>query len=57
LQKKTKEQNEALKTKFAVSGFPNIIIVDSEGKEQARWSGYSKDFLTELKAKLSSLKQ
>ncbi|MCX6854195.1 MAG: thioredoxin family protein [Verrucomicrobia bacterium] len=56
LQKKTKEQNEALKTKFAVSGFPNIIIVDSEGKEQARWSGYSKDFLTELKAKLSAVK-
>ncbi len=57
LSKKTKEQNDALKTKFGVRGFPTIIIVDAEGTEKARWGGYSKDFMTELKEKVGALKK
>lgn len=55
--KKLKEQNAELKTKFGVRGYPTIIIVDAEGKEQARWGGYSKTFLSELQEKVSALKK
>jgi len=55
--KKLKEQNAALKSKFGISGYPTLIVVDAEGKEQARWGGYSKTFLDELKDKVGSIKK
>lgn len=50
--KKIKEQNAELKTKFKVSGYPTIVLVDAEGKEQARWVGYKATLMDELKAKV-----
>lgn len=55
--KKLKEQNSGLKDRFGVRGYPTIIIVDAEGKEQARWGGYSKSFLADLKEKVGALKK
>lgn len=52
--KKLVEQNLALKDKFQVRGFPTLIVVDAEGKEQARWGGYSASFLSELKEKVAA---
>jgi protein disulfide-isomerase len=52
LPKKTQEQNAGLGTKFKVSSYPTIILVDAEGTEQARWVGYNADLLDQLKAKL-----
>lgn len=56
LSKKTKEQNQQLKSKFNVNGYPTIILVDGEGKEVQRWSGYSATFFDELKKALPSKK-
>lgn len=55
--KKLKEQNAALKNQFGIRGYPTLIVVDAEGKEQARWGGYSKTFLDELKEKVGSIKK
>lgn len=55
--KKLKEQNASLKSKFGIRGYPTLIVIDAEGKEQARWGGYSKTFLSELKEKLGSIKK
>ena len=55
--KKLVEQNAALKDKFEISGYPTLILVDGEGNLQARWGGYSKDFLAKLKEKMGSLKK
>jgi protein disulfide-isomerase len=38
---KVKEQNEGLKTKYPVSGYPMVLIVDSEGKVLVKQGGYS----------------
>ena len=54
LRKDLQKQNEELKTKFKVSGYPTIVLVDAKGKEQARWGGYKAELLEELKAKLES---
>ena len=35
-----KAQNNELKTKFAIKGYPTVIMFDGEGKELARWVGY-----------------
>jgi protein disulfide-isomerase len=35
-----KAQNDALAAKFAVEGFPTLVLVDSAGKEVARHVGY-----------------
>lgn len=51
LPRKTKEQNDALKGKFKVSGYPTIIVVDPEGKEVYRCAGYKPTLLDELKEK------
>lgn len=51
LPKATKEQNARLKSEFKVSGYPTIVLVDADGKEQTRWVGYSKTLLEELKEK------
>jgi len=55
--KKLTEQNAALKEKFAVRGYPTLIVVDAEGKEQARWGGYSANFFSELKDKVTAAKK
>ena len=34
------KQNDDLKTKFQVNGFPTLILVDGTGKEIARNPGY-----------------
>ena len=54
LHKKTKEQNDALKSKYGISGYPTLILLDSEGKEAARWVGYKATLLDELKEKVKS---
>jgi thioredoxin-related protein len=52
LPKKTQEQNAELKTKFGIRGYPTVVLVDAEGKEQARWVGFNSNLVDELKAKL-----
>jgi protein disulfide-isomerase len=54
LPKKIKEQNEGLKDKYGINGYPTIILLDSEGKEAARWVGYKATLLDELKAKVKA---
>ena len=54
LPKKTKEQNDGLKSKYGISGYPTIILLDSEGKEAARWVGYKATLLDELKDKVKA---
>lgn len=56
LPKKTAEQNNALKSKFGVSGYPTIVLLDKDGKEAARWVGYKATLLDELKAKVDAAK-
>jgi protein disulfide-isomerase len=36
-----KKQNEALKQRFKVSGYPTFVLVDAEGKELGRVEGYT----------------
>jgi protein disulfide-isomerase len=47
-----KKSNEALQEKFKVDGYPTIIVLNAEGKELYRNSGYSgvtvKAFIAEL---------
>ena len=47
-----KKANEALQAKFKVDGYPTVILLDAEGKELYRKSGYSgttvKDFIAML---------
>jgi protein disulfide-isomerase len=54
LPKKTKEQNDSLKSKYGISGYPTIILLDSDGKEAARWIGYKATLLDELKDKVKT---
>jgi thioredoxin-related protein len=54
LPKKTKEQNDGLKSKYGISGYPTIILLDSEGKEAARWVGYKATLLDELKDRVKA---
>lgn len=51
-----KKQNTELKAKFGISGYPTLILVDTEGKEVTRWVGYKKDLLDELKEKAAAPK-
>lgn len=36
-----KKQNNELKGKFGIKGFPTVIVLNGEGKELGRWVGYS----------------
>jgi protein disulfide-isomerase len=56
LSKKLKAQNDALGAKFKVSGYPTIVLLDSEGKEAARWVGYDAELLSKLKEKVGTPK-
>lgn len=51
-----KKQNSELRSKFGVNGFPTLILIDANGKEVARWVGYKKDLLDELKEKAGAPK-
>ncbi len=37
---KIKAQNEGLRSKYGISGFPTFILVDKDGKELGRQTGY-----------------
>ena len=52
-----KAQNNALKEKFAIRGFPTVVMLDGEGKELARWVGYGSGGPAELIAKIDALKK
>ncbi len=52
-----KAQNKALQEKFAVRGYPTVIMLDGEGKELARWVGYSSGGPAEMIAKIDALKK
>lgn len=51
--REVQQQNERLQSQFNVQGFPTIILVDPQGREQARWEGYNPDLLDDLKQKLN----
>lgn len=51
LPKKVAEQNENLKKQFDIKGWPVVILLNAEGKELERWTGYQDDFLIDMKAK------
>lgn len=38
----TKKQNDDLKTKYKVNGFPTFVLIDADGKELGRQVGYLK---------------
>jgi thioredoxin-related protein len=54
--KKVKDQNKELAKKFGVQGYPTIVVLDADGKEVARWGGYSQTFLADLKTKVDAAK-
>ncbi len=35
-----KKQNQALKAKYGINGYPNLVVLDSTGKEIGRIDGY-----------------
>ncbi len=47
-----KKANQALSEKFGIDGFPTIVVLNGEGKELKKSSGYggqtTKDFISEL---------
>jgi len=51
-----KKANAALKTKYDVSGFPTLIVLDSNGKEIGRQVGYAEGGPSAFTAKLEGYK-
>ena len=49
LPSEVKAQNEELERKFAVSGYPTLVLLNPQGKEVKRWEGFKSEFLDELK--------
>ena len=53
LPKAQKDANDALAQKYGVEGFPTVIVLNSDGKEIKKSSGYDgqtgKEFVAELK--------
>ncbi|WP_395737660.1 thioredoxin family protein [Prosthecobacter sp.] len=56
LPKKTEAQNKELGRKYNVNGYPTIVLLDSEGKEAARFVGYDPELLSKLEAKVGKPK-
>jgi thioredoxin-related protein len=54
--KKLVEQNAKLQTQYAVKGYPTVVILNSEGKEMARWVGYQAGGPEAFIAKVNELK-
>ncbi|MGV3664311.1 MAG: thioredoxin family protein [Prosthecobacter sp.] len=52
LSREVQQQNDRLQSQFNVQGFPTLILVDPQGREQARWEGYNPDLVDDLKQKL-----
>ncbi len=52
-----KAQNNELKTKFAVTGFPTVIVLDGDGKELGRWVGYGGGGPAGLISKIDALRK
>lgn len=52
-----KAQNQELKTKYAIRGYPTVVMLDGEGKELARWVGYGGGGPAALIAKIDALKK
>jgi thiol:disulfide interchange protein len=52
-----KKSNEALQEKFKVDGYPTIIVLNAEGKELYRKSGYSGVTVQAFIAELEKLKK
>lgn len=50
-----KAQNQELKTKYAIRGYPTVVVFDGEGKELARWVGYGGGGPAALIAKIEAL--
>ena len=53
----TKVQNDKLKAKHEVNGFPTFVVLDGEGNELAKWPGYQAGGPSALIAKLNALKK
>jgi len=51
-----KKANAALKSKFAINGFPTLIVLDQSGKEIGRQVGYEKGGPSAFIAKLDKFK-
>jgi len=49
----TLAQNAKLGQQFNVNGFPTSILLDSSGHEVARWEGFNKDLVSQLKDKVN----
>lgn len=47
---KVKAQNDELGRKYKVSGYPTLVLLDSEGKEVKRWGGFKPNFFEDLKS-------
>ena len=56
LAKKTEKQNEDLKNKFRVQGYPTLVMLDADGKEVHRIGGYSETALDDLKKAVAAHK-
>jgi protein disulfide-isomerase len=52
-----KAQNQELKTKYAIRGYPTVVVFDGEGQELARWVGYGGGGPAALIAKIEALKK
>ncbi len=52
-----KAQNNELKTKFGIKGFPTVIMLDGDGKELARWVGYGGGGPADLIGKITALQK
>jgi len=52
-----KKANAALAEKFKVDGYPTIVLLDSNGKELHKHSGYSGEKTKEFIAKIEALKK
>ncbi len=57
LTRAVEQQNEKLQAQYKVNGYPTIILLDSEGREQTRWEGYNPDLVSELKTALEKSKR
>lgn len=57
LAKQVKEQNEELKNKYKAEGFPTFVLLDKEGKELGRQTGYLEGGPSAFTAKLDSFKK
>lgn len=52
-----KAQNQELKQKFGIRGYPTVLMLDGDGKELARWVGYSGGGPAALIAKIEPLRK